>query len=97
MGFRFRRTMKIAPGIRLNFSRSGVSTSVGKRGASVTVGRRGTHANVGLPGTGMSYRQRIDGLKSSPGAERASTGIWSVAKLILLTAAFLALVAALLG
>ncbi len=61
MGFRFRRTVKLLPGVRLNLSRSGVSTTVGVRGASVTVGKKGTYANVGLPGSGVSYRTRIDG------------------------------------
>lgn len=61
MGFRFRKSLRIAPGVRLNLSPSGVSTSVGPRGASVTFSRRGTYANLGLPGTGMSWRGRIDG------------------------------------
>lgn len=61
MGLRFFRTLRIAPGIRLNLSRSGISASVGPRGARVTFSRRGTHANLGLPGTGLSWRGRIDG------------------------------------
>jgi hypothetical protein len=48
------------PGVRLNFGKRGMSTTLGRRGASVTFGRRGTYANVGLPGTGLSYRERID-------------------------------------
>lgn len=55
MGFRFRRTIRIAPGIRVNLSRSGVSTSVGVRGAHVTVGHGRVRESVGLPGTGFSY------------------------------------------
>ena len=55
MGFRFRRSVKIAPGIRLNFSKSGVSTSLGGRGATVNLSKRGTRHTVGLPGTGVSY------------------------------------------
>lgn len=65
MSFRFRRTLKISPGVRLNFSKSGISTTVGRRGAGVTMGKRGTYANTGIPGTGMSYRTRVDGGKSS--------------------------------
>jgi hypothetical protein len=61
MSFRFRRTIKIAPGLRLNVGKRGVSMSAGVRGASMTFGRNGTYANVGLPGTGLSYRTRIDG------------------------------------
>ena len=53
--FRFRRTARIAPGIRLNFSKSGVSTSFGPRGFHYTVGHGRRRTTVGLPGTGLSY------------------------------------------
>ena len=55
------------PGVRLNFSGSGVSVSAGVRGASVTAGRRGVYANVGIPGTGISSRTKL-----SSGAPRSS-------------------------
>jgi hypothetical protein len=55
MGWRFRRSVKILPGIRLNFSRSGVSTSVGVRGAHITVGHGKVRETVGLPGSGINY------------------------------------------
>jgi hypothetical protein len=55
MGFRFRRSVKILPGIRLNFGKRGVSTSIGVRGAHVTFGKTGTRTTVGLPGSGLSY------------------------------------------
>ena len=55
MGFRFRRSFKVAPGFRLNLSKSGVSTSVGRRGLWFTIGPRGTRTTVGIPGTGLSY------------------------------------------
>ena len=70
MAFRFRRTLRIAPGIRLNLGKRGVSLSLGPRGASVTIGQRGTHANVGLPGTGLSYRKRLDTPAERGRAER---------------------------
>lgn len=59
MGFRFRRTIKVAPGVRLNIGKNGVSTSIGKRGAGITFGKNGTTAHVGIPGTGMSYTTRV--------------------------------------
>ena len=37
MGFRFRRTFKIAPGFYINLSKSGPSLSVGPRGDRATV------------------------------------------------------------
>lgn len=55
MPFRFRKTLKIIPGIKLNLSKSGLSTSIGKQGASLNLGKRGVRATVGLPGTGISY------------------------------------------
>lgn len=55
MGFRFQRRIKILPGVTLNLSKSGISTSVGRRGAKVTLGKDGVRTTVGLPGTGLSY------------------------------------------
>lgn len=60
MGFRFRRSVKLFPGVRLNLTTRGLSATVGVRGASVNIGSAGTHLNVGLPGTGLSYRTRLD-------------------------------------
>jgi len=60
MGFRFRKSIKLAPGIRINFSGSGASLSFGPRGASVSVGSRGTYLNTGIPGTGLYSRERLD-------------------------------------
>lgn len=61
MSFRFRTSVKLAPGIRLNFSRSGVSTTFGGRGLSMNVGRRGTRVTAGIPGTGLSFHSRAGG------------------------------------
>jgi len=58
MGFRFRRSFKVAPGLRLNLSKSEMSTSVGRRGLWFTVGPRGTRTTVGIPGTGLSYTEQ---------------------------------------
>jgi hypothetical protein len=72
MGLRFRRSIKILPGIRLNLSRSGVSTSVGIRGARITVGHGKVRETVGLPGTGLSYTesQSLKTHQEAPGAAR---------------------------
>ena len=59
MGFRFRRSIKLFPGVRLNVSKSGVSTSIGARGATINIGPKGTRATVGLPGTGISYSEKL--------------------------------------
>jgi hypothetical protein len=58
-GLRFRRTMKIAPGLRLNFGLRGLSLTAGRRGAGVTVGPSGTRVSAGLPGTGLSVTRKL--------------------------------------
>jgi Protein of unknown function (DUF4236)/Bacterial SH3 domain len=65
MALRFRRSVRLFPGVRLNFSRSGISTSIGVRGASLTLGNRGTYVNVGIPGTGLSYRSKVSPSRTS--------------------------------
>lgn len=63
MGWRFRRSVKLFPGVRLNFSKSGISTSLGRPGASINLGPKGTRYTAGLPGTGISY----SAISSRPG------------------------------
>lgn len=55
MGFRFRRSVKILPGVRINFNKNSLSVSVGPKGAKTTIGPNGIRQTVGIPGTGMSY------------------------------------------
>ncbi len=57
MGLRFRKSFKMAPGLRLNMSGSGFSWSFGPRGASINLGRRNTSTNLDLPG-GFSYKSQ---------------------------------------
>lgn len=59
MGIRFGKRITLFPGVRMNFSKSGVSWTFGPRGASIGIGKRGTYANIGIPGTGLSYRERV--------------------------------------
>jgi hypothetical protein len=60
---RFRRRVKLFPGVTLNFSKTGISTTVGVPGASVNFNKQGTFLNTGLPGTGIYDRKRIGGKK----------------------------------
>lgn len=69
MGLRFRRSIKLAPGVRMNVSGSGVSWTLGGPGASLGIGKRGTFVNAGLAGSGIGSRTRLEG----PAAPRAST------------------------
>lgn len=57
--FRFRKTFSILPGVRINLSKTGVSSSIGGNGATVNVGKNGPMVTLGIPGTGLSYRTPI--------------------------------------
>lgn len=57
--FRFRKTISILPGVRINLSKTGVSSSIGGNGATVNVGKNGPMVTLGIPGTGLSYRTPV--------------------------------------
>lgn len=69
MAWSFRKRIKIAPGVHINLSKSGVSTSVGLRGAKMTMGPKGTYLHTGIPGTGIYNRQKIG---PAPGARTSN-------------------------
>lgn len=56
MGFRFRKSFKIAPGIRLNLNKKSVGLRIGGKGAGVSFNSKGrVTKTVGVPGTGLYY------------------------------------------
>lgn len=62
MGFKFRKSIKLAPGVKLNLGKKSVGVSVGGKVAGVSYNTRtGAHARVSAPGTGMSYTTKIGG------------------------------------
>ncbi|MES2447716.1 MAG: DUF4236 domain-containing protein [Bacteroidota bacterium] len=72
MAWSFRKQIKIIPGIHLNISKRGISTTIGVRGASVNLSSRGGYLNTGMPGTGISNRQQIFGGTSTPISQPAT-------------------------
>ena len=59
MAIRFRRSLKVAPGLTLNLGKKSASIRVGRRGAGLTMGTAGKRATVGVPGTGLSYTTKV--------------------------------------
>lgn len=60
MGFKFRRSMKIAPGLRINVTHKGVSARIGPRGAGYTINANGRqHISAGIPGSGIHVSEQI--------------------------------------
>lgn len=72
MGLRYRKSVKVLPGVKLNISKSGISTSVGKPGSTVNFSSRGTKATVGIPGSGLSYSTMVGKRKNGSGQRRPS-------------------------
>ena len=54
--FRFRKSISVLPGVKVNLSKTCVSASVGGKGATLNVGRGKKMVTLGIPGTGLSYR-----------------------------------------
>lgn len=72
MGIRFRKSIKLAPGLRLNLGKNGASVSAGPRGATMNFSSKGVRSTVGIPGTGLSYSATAGATKSGPGTKKTA-------------------------
>lgn len=57
MGWGFRRSIRLGPGLRLNLSKSGAGLSFGVRGVRFGVGPKGKRTQLSIPGTGIFFRK----------------------------------------
>lgn len=76
MGLRFSRSFKLFPGVRINLSKRGVSTSFGVKGATLNFSSRGVRGTVGLPGTGLSYSKQLTGGSKRKAPEPEDFNYW---------------------
>lgn len=82
MAFRFRRSMKIAPGVRLNLSNKSFGVRVGPKGVGYSVNSSGRRTvSAGLPGTGLHVSETTKA--GSPGNSGATLGTIIVAAFVL--------------
>ena len=56
---RFRKSITLFKGVKLNFSKTGISLTVGGKGLSANVGKKGLFLNTSIPGTGLYDRKKI--------------------------------------
>lgn len=74
MGLRFKKSIKIAPGVKVNLNKNSTSVSVGTKGKHYTVNSKGkTTTTVGIPGTGLSYSTTSSGSKSKKTSVKSKT------------------------
>lgn len=60
MGLRFRKSIQILPGVKLNIGTKSVGLSLGNKYGGVSVNSRtGARVRVSAPGTGLSYTSKI--------------------------------------
>ena len=56
MGLRFRKSISILPGVKINFGKTGASISAGVPGFRKTIHTSGkVTTSLGIPGTGIYY------------------------------------------
>ena len=67
MGFRFKKSVKIAPGVRLKIGKKGTSVTVGNKYARTTIGKKKTTVSASIPGTGLSYVKQVSNKSNNKG------------------------------
>lgn len=66
MGVKFRKSVNLGSGVRVNLSKKGVGASVGTKGVRVTKkAAGGTYSTITASGTGLSYRTKERSKKNS--------------------------------
>ena len=66
MSLRFRKSIKLAPGVKLNLGKKSVGVSVGGKYGGVSYNsRNGARARVSAPGTGLSYSTSLKSVEKS--------------------------------
>jgi hypothetical protein len=71
MGFRFRKRIKLFPGLWLNASKRCISASIGGHGLTANISKKGVRKTVGLPGTGVSYQSKTAKWAKAPSSSNA--------------------------
>lgn len=74
MGLKFRKSIKIAPGVKLNLGKKSAGISIGGKHGGISYNTRtGTRARVSAPGTGLSYSTKVGGTSKKSGNRSANT------------------------
>jgi hypothetical protein len=59
MSWRFRQSFKLFPGVKINLSKSGLSTTIGSGPLHLNVGSRGLLGTASIPSSGLSFRKTL--------------------------------------
>lgn len=73
MGFRFRKSVNLGKGMKLNFNKKSVGVSFGTKGARFSVNSNGRKtASAGIPGTGLYYTKTSGGKSKINSTKKSS-------------------------
>jgi len=73
MSLRFRRSMKLMPGVRLNFNKDSIGLSLGVKGAHYTVNSKGRRTvSAGIPGTGLYSVETLSSGRTTRSSRQSS-------------------------
>lgn len=71
MGFNFRKSIKIANGVKLNIGKKSAGVSVGGKYAGVSFNTRsGARVRASVPGTGVSYTKSLKNSSKGSGTKK---------------------------
>jgi hypothetical protein len=65
MSWRFRQSFKLFPGVKINVSKSGLSTTLGSGPFHLNISPLGLMQTLSIPGSGISCRHRLGGIHDS--------------------------------
>jgi len=76
MTLRFRKSMKLMPGVRINFNKNSVGMSFGVPGARYTINSKGRRTvSTGIPGTGLYNIETLSRGERSPSASASRSNL----------------------
>ena len=75
MSLRFRKRVKLFPGVWLNLGKTGISTSVGTNGVTLNLKGDVVRTTISAPGTGISYSSTARPTSGEPSAGRGAAYI----------------------
>lgn len=73
MGLRFRKSFKVAPGVKINIGKKSAGVSFGGKYGGVSFNTKsGARARISAPGTGLSYSSKLSSGRSKRSASHKS-------------------------
>lgn len=74
MGMKFRKSIKIAPGVKVNLGKKSVGMSIGGKYGGMSINSKtGAKARVSAPGTGLSYTTKIGSASHASNSKTQNT------------------------